>query len=106
MHFQIALLKGYVNIYIKKKKKEIESTTVHCQETDGTELLQQQYRLSKTQRFIPDSVTNSLSRELICFVSTKDCTLAMKGYGHRESKSQSSMCSDIDNPPGMLRAKA
>lgn len=52
---------------------------VHYQETDGTELLQQQYRLNKTQRFIPDSVTNYLSRELDSFVGSKDCTLAMKG---------------------------
>lgn len=69
----MALLKGYVNIYNKKKKREIESTAVHCQETDATELLQQQYRLSKTQRFIPDSVTNYLLRELACFVGSKDC---------------------------------
>lgn len=74
----MALLKGYVNIYNRKKKKEIESTAVHCQEIDGIELLQQQYRLSKTQRFIPDSVTNYLSRDLACFVGSKDCTLAMK----------------------------
>lgn len=75
----MALLKGYVNIYDKKKKREIESTAVHCEETDGMDLLQQQYRLSKTQRCIPDSVTNYLSRELLCFVGSKDCTLAMKG---------------------------
>lgn len=76
----MALLKGYVNIYDKKKKREIESTVVHCQEIDGMDvLLQQQYRLSKTQRCIPDSVTNYLSRELLCFVGSKDCTLAMKG---------------------------
>lgn len=43
MHFQMALLKGYVNIY-NKKKREIESTAICCQETDGMELLQQQYR--------------------------------------------------------------
>lgn len=79
MHFQMALLKGYGNIYDKKKTREIESTAVHCQETDDTELLQQQYRLNKTQRFIPDSVTNYLSRELLCFVGSKDCILAMKG---------------------------
>lgn len=76
--FKWPCLRVMVNIY-NKKNKEIESTAVHCQETDGTELLQQQYRLSKTQRFIPDSLTNSLSRELICFVGSKDCTLAMKG---------------------------
>lgn len=79
MHFQMASLKVYVNIYDKKKKREIESTAVHCQETNGMELLQQQYRLSKNQRFTPFSVASYLSRELLCFVGSKDCTLAMKG---------------------------
>lgn len=43
-----------------------------------TVLLQQQYRLNKTQRFIPDSVINYLSRELLHFVGSEDCNLTIK----------------------------